>query len=281
MAERHIIVGLDTGFMAREALMLAARLAASVDADLKGIFVEDENLLNLSSLPFASEMSQAGVTSRIDEREMLRALEAQAQIARRILERVAREAHVASVFDIVRGHRLASLAARAAATDTLIIRAHEASHHDVGRAVRAATRDVRADVLLAGRGVAVRTSLAASPMSLSASTSRRAGFSVAPERPVLAIDEGSTLGEACVTFAEALAQRVGTPFRRLYARGFGSADIATAARKMSAALIVVNAHALGDDDDAARLSAAAGCPVLLLGGERNRFSPPAPDARSG
>ena len=53
---RRIVVGLETGFMAREALALAARMAVSVDAGLYGIFVEDENLLALTALPFARRM---------------------------------------------------------------------------------------------------------------------------------------------------------------------------------------------------------------------------------
>ena len=56
----RIVVGLDTSLIAREALSLAARLAASVDARLKGVFVEDENLLSLADLPFAREVSFSG-----------------------------------------------------------------------------------------------------------------------------------------------------------------------------------------------------------------------------
>lgn len=261
VVSRRIVVGLDTSFMAREALALAARVAASVDADLNGIFVEDENLLALSALPFAREITMAGAVTQMSETEMLRALQAQAQIARRILERAATEAHIGYHFAIARGHRLAALAHHASADDTLVIRAHDASQRDVGRTIRAATREMRADVLLAARGVAVATAFAAPDL--------RAAQMALPGRPLLAVDEGSSLGEACVGFAEALATRIGAPFRRLFARGFATADLAIAARKAHAGLIIINAHALGDDDDAAHLSAAAGCPVLLLGGERS------------
>lgn len=262
---RRIVVGLDTSFLAREALALAARVAASIDAGLSGVFVEDENLLALSALPFAREVSMSGALNKMDEAEMLRAMHAQAQIARRILERAANDAHIKCTFDIARGHRLAALAQHAKSDDTLVIRAQDASRHDVGRAVRAATRETRADVLLAGRGVAVGAAFVA-PRLLRPHAAPQA--IATPERPLLAIDEGSSLGEACVGFAQSLATRIGIPFKRLYARGFSPADLATAARKAHAGLIIINAHALGDDDDAARLSAAAGCPVLLLGSER-------------
>mgnify|MGYP003667400298 CR=1 FL=1 len=174
-ASRRIIVGLDTSFMAREALALAARVAASVDADLNGIFVEDENLLALSALPFAREISMAGAVSQMCEADMLRAMQAQAQIARRVLERAAKDAHIGWHFDIARGHRLAALTHHAGADDTLVIRAHEASRLDVGRTIRAATRDIRADVLLAARGVAVAATFAAPDL--------RAAQMALPERP--------------------------------------------------------------------------------------------------
>lgn len=264
---RRIVVGLDTNFMAREALALAARVAASVDAGLRGVFVEDENLIALSGLPFAREVSFSGEVRGLDEARMLRAMHAQAETARRILERVATQAHVQWSFDIARGRPLASLASVANPEDTLIIRAHAGSQREVGRAVRAATRDARADVLLAARGVAVSSAFApSSPVN------RQGGET--STRLLAAIDEGSSLGEACTLFAETLAHRIGAPFRRIFARGFSASDIAAAARNAGAGLIVVNAAWLGDDDDAARLSAAAGCPVLLLGGERTSLKVP-------
>lgn len=268
-AARRVIVGLDTGFMAREALLLAARVAASVDAGLSGIFVEDENLLGLSALPFVQEISFTGEAMPVDEAAMLRRLQAQARIARHVLERVASEAHVEFSFNIARGHKLAALAAQTGGDDTLIIRAHDLHRHDVGRAVRAATRDAHADVLLAGRGVAVSGSFAPQAGWKSSEAGRKTSpLAASAGRPMLAIDEGSSRGEACVGFAESLARRIGAPFRRLFARGFAPADLAVAARKVHAGLVIVNADALGDDEDAARLSAAAGCPVLLLGSER-------------
>ena len=77
-AETRVVIGLDTSFLTRDALSLAARLAASMDARLKGIFVEDENLLALSSLPFAREVSFSGQVRELDPERMLRAMRAQA-----------------------------------------------------------------------------------------------------------------------------------------------------------------------------------------------------------
>ena len=268
--ESRIVVGLDTNLMARDALALAARLAASVDARLKGVFVEDENLLSLCSLPFAREISLSGEVRAVDAEKMLRAMRAQAETARRVLQHVASEAHVDWSFDVLRGRSLASLAAAARAEDTLVIRAPEASLREIGRVVRAATSETRADVLLFARGVGAKGLLVATgPLPARGASAR----------PIAAADDGSSLGEACAAFAETLAKRAGVPFRRLRLRGHGAAEIADAARHAGAGLIVVNAGWLRDDDDAARLSAVAGCPLLLLGGERTPRRTPVPARR--
>ncbi len=253
----RIVIGLDTSFLAREALSMAARLAASMDARLKGIFVEDENLLALSGLPFACEVSFSGQVRELDPERMLRAMRAQAESARRVLARVAADAHVDWSFDVKRGRPLSSIAASANADDTLVIRSASASAHEVGRTVRAATLDAHADVLLVARGVGLKSAFgtAAAPTGMAG-------------RGVASVDEGSSLAESCTAFAETLAARIGMPFRRLDARGRSPADIATAARAAGVGLLIVNAGWFGDDEDAARLSAAAGCPILLLGAER-------------
>lgn len=261
----RIVIGLDTSFVARETLSLAARLAASVDARLKGVFVEDDNLIALASLPFAREVSFSGDVRSLDPERMLRAMKAQAESARRMLARIAAEAHVDWSFDVRRGRPLASLAEGASTDDTLVIRSPGEAAREVGRAVRAATREARADVLLVSRGAGLRSSLSGrAPASRSAPLQQ-----VLPGRPIAVVDEGSSTGESCSAFAKTLAARLGAAFLHLPARGKGPADVAAAARHAEAGLLVVNAAWLGDDDDAARLSAAAGCPVLLLGKERD------------
>lgn len=261
--QTRIVVGLDTSAVAREALALAARLAASVDARLKGVFVEDENLLDLADLPFAREISFSGEVRELDPARMLRAMKAQAESARRVLARIAAEAQIDWSFDVRRGRPLQSLALHAAREDTLVIRPQAGAAREVGRAVRAATREARADVLLVTRGAGAKGALVAPALHHAGRQLPR------PGRPVAALDDGSSPGQACSAFAETLAARIGAPFTRIVGRGRAPADIAIAAREAGTGILVVNADWFGDDDDAARLSAAAGCPVLLLGKERS------------
>jgi nucleotide-binding universal stress UspA family protein len=267
--QARIVVGLDTSLVTRDALALAARLAASVDARLKGIFVEDENLLHLADLPFAREISFSGEIRELDAERMLRAMKAQAESARRMLARIASEAKIDWSFDVRRGRPLTTLAEHAVEDDTLVIRSGATGSREVGRAVRAATREARADVLLVARGAGLKGALVPPPASMSGTLQ-----SPLPGRPVAAIDDGSSPGEACCAFAETLATRIGAPFRRLGARGLAPADLAAAARQGGVGILVVDAAWLGDDEDAARLSAAAGCPVLLLGKERGSVEGP-------
>ena len=267
--QTRIVVGLDTSIVARDALALAARLAASVDARLKGVFVEDENLIHLADLPFAREISFSGEIRELDPERMLRAMKAQAESARRLLARIASEAHIDWSFDVRRGRPLAALAEHAMEDDTLVIRSPGAASREIGRAVRAATREAHADVLLVARGAGMKSALLAP-----ASPLRGTLQSPVPGRPVAAVDDGSSPGEACSAFAETLAARIGAPFMRLHARGLSPADLAEAARQGGAGILVVDADRLANDDDAARLSAAAGCPVLLLGKERGSAGGP-------
>src|SRR5690606_34161562 len=128
-AQTRIIVGLDTSLAAREALQLAVRLAASVDARLKGVFVEDENLLGLAKLPFAREISFSGEVRNIDPERMLRGIKAQAESARRVLARIASEAQVEWSFDVRRGRPLSALAEHMVTDDTLVIRSPGVASH--------------------------------------------------------------------------------------------------------------------------------------------------------
>lgn len=267
--QTRIVVGLDTSIVARDALALAARLAASVDARLKGVFVEDENLIHLADLPFAREISFSGEIRELDPERILRAMKAQAESARRLLARIASEAHIDWSFDVRRGRPLAALAEHAMEDDTLVIRSPGAVSREIGRTVRVATREAHADVLLVARGAGMKSALVAPAPSLRGSMQP-----IVTGRPVAAADDGSSPGEMCSAFAESLAARIGAPFMRLDARGLSPADLAQAVRQGGAGLLVVDAGRLANDDDAARLSAAAGCPVLLLGKERGSAGGP-------
>jgi nucleotide-binding universal stress UspA family protein len=119
---KRILVALDASSHSLAALEAAADLAAHLEAELVGLFVEDVNLLRLGELPFAREV---GVFSarwrRVDTREIERQLRAQAERARRALEAQAHRTSVRWSFEVRRGVVGASLLQAASDADLVIM----------------------------------------------------------------------------------------------------------------------------------------------------------------
>jgi len=99
----RVVVPLDAASENRTAIDTAARLAAHAKAPLHGVFVEDEDLLRLASLPFARQITiVTGVESLTVEHVELH-LRATAERARRELVAAAKQHGVAWSFETVRG----------------------------------------------------------------------------------------------------------------------------------------------------------------------------------
>jgi nucleotide-binding universal stress UspA family protein len=104
-AIKRILVALDASTHSLAALEAAAELAASQHAELIGLFVEDENLINLAGLPFAREVRGPAATQKpIDSAEMEYELRLQASQARRAIREAAERFEARWSFKIVRGH---------------------------------------------------------------------------------------------------------------------------------------------------------------------------------
>ncbi|MEJ2343030.1 MAG: universal stress protein [Gemmatimonadales bacterium] len=83
---RRIVVALDASRSSLAALEAAAELAAAVNAELAGLFVEDENLVRLAGLPLAREFDRISERPRsMDTAQLRRHMARQAQQARRAL----------------------------------------------------------------------------------------------------------------------------------------------------------------------------------------------------
>jgi nucleotide-binding universal stress UspA family protein len=133
VAIRRILVALDASTHSLAALEAAAALAASLEAELRGLFVEDINLLRLAGLPFARELHYPTAGDRPLERaSMERQLRALAAQARQALAAVAGRRRVQWSFTVVRGHVAAEVLTAAQETDLLAL----------GKAGRSPTRRV-------------------------------------------------------------------------------------------------------------------------------------------
>jgi len=120
MTLRRIVVGLDAGPRGRATLQAAAQLAARMQAELVGLFVEDIDLLHLAGLPFAREVGYPSATLRpLDVAAMERALRAAADEVHRMLAAIAGRGPLSWSFRIARGAVLSEL--RAAATEGDIV----------------------------------------------------------------------------------------------------------------------------------------------------------------
>lgn len=112
-AER-ILVAFDTSPLGHAALEAAAALAAALDAEVAGLFVEDLDLLRMAALPCTRELGLASAVVRaLEAPDIERALRLQAQQTRRTLEALAAELNLRWSFEVVRGRVLPVVLERA------------------------------------------------------------------------------------------------------------------------------------------------------------------------
>lgn len=118
---RRILVALDASAHSLAALAAAVDLAAAMEAELEGLFVEDINLLRLASLPFTVEVRHTASVEALDSPKMERALKAQAEQARQALASAAGHLQLRWSFRVVRGHVAQEVLAAASRADLVTL----------------------------------------------------------------------------------------------------------------------------------------------------------------
>lgn len=117
---RRILVALDASHHSLAALEAAAELAASLEAELQGLFVEDINLLRAAGSPVAREVRYPYVAGeRLDQARMERQLRAQATQAKRALATTCERRRIKWSFRVVRGEVTAQVLEAAMEADLL------------------------------------------------------------------------------------------------------------------------------------------------------------------
>ncbi len=269
---RRILVGLDASRESLEALEAAARVAARLQAELTGLFVEDEDLLNLAGLPFAREIALTGDGGRtLNPETVEKDLRQQAAQARRALEDTAKRRSLRWSFRVTRGRAGSELVAAAGDADLVA----------VGKAVRPLTRRARlgttaravtagttAAVLLAG-GPEVLTHTGRVMTSYDGSGCAKRALALAVrmahndggELSVFLLPGGRPPG---VLQQEVVAQSAEQGLD-LQFRAVDPAHLPAAIHTEQGGLLVLGADCLPADTDAlAGLVEAANCPVLLI-----------------
>jgi nucleotide-binding universal stress UspA family protein len=107
----RVVVPLDAASESLVAIETAARLAAHAKAPLHGIFVEDEDLLHLASLPFARQFTLGAHAEALTTEHVELHLRIAAERARRELFAAAKRHGVSGSFEVVRGASASALTA--------------------------------------------------------------------------------------------------------------------------------------------------------------------------
>lgn len=119
---KRILVALDASPHSLAALEAAVELAARFQAELAGLFVEDENLLRLANLPFVQEVGLFSAhRRRVEIRELERQIRGLGRRARRVFIRTTEHIQVTRSFRVVRGSVLPEVLSAASEADMLVL----------------------------------------------------------------------------------------------------------------------------------------------------------------
>ncbi|HLF98216.1 MAG TPA: universal stress protein [Methylococcaceae bacterium] len=118
----RILLALDISPRSRAALEMAATLAAELDVELAGLFVEDVDLLRLGGLPFTREVGFLSCVSRpIGLEEVEQALRREGEEVRRLLAEAAARQSLRWSYRVARGRIATELFALAGEPDLIVL----------------------------------------------------------------------------------------------------------------------------------------------------------------
>lgn len=149
---RRILIALDASPHSEAALNEAVQLAAHFEAELRGLFVEDINLLRSADLPMAREVQSFVLPARTMNRGRIRRqLRRQAERAEQLLQAATRRAEVKSSFEVVRGRVTRTLLEAAADADLIALgktSSGRSSRRKLGSTARSVLRQAPRSVLV-------------------------------------------------------------------------------------------------------------------------------------
>ncbi len=152
---RSILLAIDPSPDARAALEVVSRLAALLEAELQGLYVEDETLMRLPGGSLLREVDAvSGQIRPLESNELEQQLRAEAARTGRELARVADEWGVRWSFRVSRGKVPKEVSAAATESDlvTVGVRSHRAGR-GLGSTARALVRETERPVMLIRRGM--------------------------------------------------------------------------------------------------------------------------------
>ena len=118
----RILVAFDAATLSCNVFDAVAALAARLQAELRGLFIEDVDLLRSAELPFVRQFSLTSASGdEFNTESIERELKVMAAQARRALEDAAHRTKIRYSFDVVRGQLVAEVGAASEATDLVVL----------------------------------------------------------------------------------------------------------------------------------------------------------------
>jgi nucleotide-binding universal stress UspA family protein len=131
---RRLILALDASTPSASAVTVAAHFAARLQADLGGLFVEQQDLLDLEEHPAARHISLPfGADGKLERGSLERELRSMALEARRAFDRASRQFRLRVSFDVARGRLRSTVIEKTEPSDLVVV---ESTGRRLTRAVR-------------------------------------------------------------------------------------------------------------------------------------------------
>jgi len=249
-----ILVALDAASAGIDTLAAAADLAAQLQAELQGLFVEDLNLLRLASLPFAQEISLTPPVVRpLNLAALEQTLRDVASRVRQSLSEHAERRQVPWSFAVTRGHLVRLPAEILEAADVLVLGCPV--RHSPNKSPKGESPSVTGPLLVLYDG------------SLGSEHALTAGLDLARDQQydIVFMLSGDVPAEALlerlVTGAYAQGRHLAVALLRINS----SQELIAAIRAQRGRLVLLGRDAsLLDDTTLESLVNVAGCPVALV-----------------
>lgn len=124
---RSVLVALDDATSDSETMETAVTLAVDLEAELQGLYFENDSLLRAAELPFVHEITGGSGTVRsLDAHSLQRAMRNRAERVRQVLERWAQSAQIRCSFEVT--HERAKRRALLASSESEVVFFGSRSH---------------------------------------------------------------------------------------------------------------------------------------------------------
>jgi nucleotide-binding universal stress UspA family protein len=270
-AVRRILVAIDPSPHGRATLEEAVALAVRLDAELVGLFVEDENLLRWAQLPFAREFGALYASGRaLDVASVERMLRAQAAVMRRELERHASTSRLKWSFRVARGSIASQVIAAGEEADLIVVGRGEesAKRSRVGSTARAVlTRSRCAVWCTRSRSRAGRTIVVVYEGTDASSRAMRTALDLARtnEDPVVVLIADGDREADLEARAKAALGHLAPKVRLVGLQDASSSSVSEAAAGHDARVIVLGEGALGSSPESVHeIVEAIDRPVVIV-----------------